>query len=309
VGVTVEVDNKLEDDGSRRRGRGDLGLLLIDVIWVPSGLVVYAGIFMISALLDTWEYVDQFQICLLAAVALGWVIATLAVWARRRRGVAGLGRSFLKVLGAPARGWVFLCRRLLGGFISLVVTVSGVIFGIGVLIFLVFGVIGFRFGFNQFGMWTRGVNPVMAVVIVLVALVVFGLWCLSIIVSMVPFYLGSILVIGLSQEAGLVPDLLSGDDWPLYALVLVLGLFIWAPSCLTWTIRQLYPLPDDEEFDGGCDEDDVLRLPRTAIRGSNGSVDVRPSAGAYILTIVLFVIMWLVSTPLGPRRNLVYDLF
>jgi hypothetical protein len=309
VGVTVEVDSKLEDDGSRRRGRGDLGLLLIDVIWVPSGLVVYAGIFMISALLDTWEYVDQFQICLLAAVALGWVIATLAVWARRRRGVAGLGRSFLKVLGAPARGWVFLCRRLLGGFISLVVTVSGVIFGIGVLIFLVFGVIGFRFGFNQFGMWTRGVNPVMAVVIVLVVLVVFGLWCLSIIVSMVPFYLGSILVIGLSTMTGVLPDWLNDDHMPLYVAGFVFLTCVWLPSCLTWTIRQLYPLPGDEEFDGGCDEDDVLRLPRTAIRGSNGSVDVRPSVGAYMLTILLFAVMWLISIPLGPRRDLVGDLF
>lgn len=309
MGVTVEVDNDLEDDGSRRRGRGDLGLLLIDIIWVPSGLVVYAGLFMISSVLDTWEYVEQFQVCVLAAIALGWIIASLCVWARRRGGVAGLGRSFLKVLGAPARGWVFLCRKLLGGFISLVVTISGIIFAVIVLIVLIIGVMGFRFGFNQYGMWTRGLNPVYLVVILLVILLIFGLWCLSIIVSMLPFFLGSTLVIGLSTMIGILPDWLNDDHMPLYIAGFVFLTCVWLPSCLAWTIRQLYPAPDKEAFDGGCDEDDVLRLPRTAIRGSLGSVKVRPSVGAYMLTIVLFAIMWVISIPLGPRRDLVGDLF
>lgn len=278
-------------DPLRRGLRGAAADVITEAVWVPGGLALFTTLWMLVLVIV--NPTGEAQAVGIAAVTAGVVgpivVAAVVVGVRRR---LPWWRAVLVVVGAPSRGYGWLIKRLVGRFLTGFVVVTGIIGSILLLVVLVVGTLTFRTGANQYGTWVRGINPVWAIVIGLVVLVVFFVWVLCVLVAVAPYWFG---VMGAMTWTAIQ---VSGDGpgiesmmW--YAIPVCLLLLFWIPSSVTWVMRELTP-----------NEHGVLVFPRFHLVRRMGGSQLRRvrriGAGTRLLTVLVVIGNCLLSIPMGP---------
>lgn len=285
-------------DPLRRGLRGEAADVITDAVWVPGGLALFTTVWMLVLVIinPTGEAQVPAAAAITAALVVPIVAGTVGVALRRR---LPWWRALLVVVGAPSRGYGWLIKRLVGRFLTGFVVVTGIIGSILLLVVLVLGVLTYRTGFNQYGTWVRGINPVWAMVIVLVALVLFFVWVLCVLVAVAPYWFG-VMAVMMWAAIQLSADGSGNDYMTVFAIPVCLLFLFWIPSSTTWVMGQLAP-----------NEHGVLVFPRfhlisrenlfgrralvNRLRGAD-----RVSVRTRVLTVLVVVGGCLVSIPMGP---------
>ncbi|MGO1972660.1 MAG: hypothetical protein ACTH2Q_06840 [Propionibacteriaceae bacterium] len=285
-------------DPLRHGLRGEAADIVTESVWVPGGLALFTTLWMLVLVIinPTGEAQIPGVAAVTAAVVLPIVAAAVVVAVRRR---LPWWRAALVVVGAPSRGYGWLIKRLVGRFLTGFVVVTGIIGSILLLVVLVAGALTFRTGANQYGTWVRGINPVWAIVIGLVVLLVFFVWVLCVLVAVAPYWFG---VMGVMTWTAIqVSDGGPGaDTMMMYAIPVCLLLLFWIPSSVTWVMGQLAP-----------NQQGVLVLPRfhlvsrtNLVRQTSAARQLREGRpvgpGTRLLTVLVVIGNCLVSIPMGP---------
>lgn len=285
-------------DPLRRGLRGDGARIITEAVWVPGGLALVMSIWMLVIVIV--NPTGEAMIPGVTAISIGVLvpIALVVVLVARRQRLPWW-RAVLVVVGAPSRGYGRLVKRVVGRFLTGFVVVTGIIGSILVVVVLVLGVLTFRTGANQYGTWVRGINPVWAMVIGLVVLVVFFVWVLCVLVAVAPYWFG-VMAVMMWAAIQLSADGAGNEDMMMFAIPVCLLFLFWIPSSLTWVLGQLVP-----------NEHGVLVFPRFHLVSRENLVSRKIRADRIragrpvgrptrVLTFLVVLGSCLVSIPMGP---------